>query len=380
MKKIFNVVNIFFTIPYFFGNQLKYFKNKGYDIHLGCSPSDQIEEFSNIQGVKYKEFIILRSFSIFNDFFTVYELYKYIRENKFDIVVGHTPKGALLAMLASFLAKTPKRVFFRHGLVYETKKGLSKTLLINVERFTSFLSTKVICVSPYLVEKSIKDKLSKSDKLELLNLGSCNGVDVLTKFNPLNISQSKLRLMKEKYSIQVQNYVIGYAGRLVKDKGIPELIESFTKLKSKYKDLKLLLVGPYEEKDSLDVNTINIIETNNDIIKVGHIDNNIEYYYALMNIFILPTHREGLGTSILEASSMCLPVIASGHTGSKDAIIDGVTGGYIKVNTEDICKILEIYILNPKLHLKHGVNGRNHMVKNFKQELIWEQIEQKVYN
>jgi len=378
-KKILNVVSVYFSIPFFFGNQLKYFSKKGYNIHLVCSPSDKIEDFANRQGVKYKEFDIRRSFSVLQDLKTVFALYKYIRKNNFDIVVGHTPKGALLSMIAGFLARTPKRIFFRHGLVYETKSGFSKILLKNIERFTSILATKVVCVSPYLIEKSKQDKLSKAEKLNLLNIGSCNGLDVLTKFNPKNISSSKLDDLKIKFNINEHNYVIGYVGRLVKDKGIPELVESFVYLRSEHKHIKLLLVGPEENKDALHPNIRNIIETNKDIISIGHVDNFIEYYYSLMNLFILPTHREGLGTSILEASAMCLPVVTAGHTGSRDAIINNVTGTYVKIDVSSIKAVLSEYILNPNRYLSQGANGRNHVVKNFQQELIWNEIEEKIY-
>lgn len=378
-KKILNVVSVYFSIPFFFGDQLKYFKEKGYDIHLICSPSSELELYTKKQGVKSKEFVILRKFSIIQDIESTFKIYKFIKSNDFDIVVGHTPKGALLSMLASFIARTPKRVFFRHGLVYETKKGVNKILLINIERLTSFLSTKVVCVSPYLIEKSISDRLSDPQKLTLLNIGSCNGVDVLSKFNPANISQTRKEVLMQKYGICDKDYVVGYVGRLVKDKGIPELVTSFISLKLKYKNIKLLLVGPYEEKDALSEYTRRIIETDNDIITVGHVHDEIEYYYSFMNLFILPTLREGLGTSILEASSMCLPVLTAEHTGSKDGIIDGLTGSYIKINPIDISVGIERYIVNPELYLQQGINGRVHMIENFEQELIWNEIEKTVY-
>jgi glycosyltransferase involved in cell wall biosynthesis len=378
-KQILNVVSVYFSIPFFFGDQLKYFKEKGYNIHLICSPSPEIEQFAKKQGIHFKEFVILRKFSVFQDLKTIFGLYNYIKKNQFEIVVGHTPKGALIAMISSFLTRTPKRIFFRHGLVYETKTGLVKQLLLNIERFTSLLSTSVVCVSPYLVEKSISDKLTSPKKINLLNIGSCNGVDVLTKFNPANILQEKADILKLKFNINEENYVVGYVGRLVKDKGIAELVNSFSHLKNKYKHIKLLLVGPYEDKDGLSESILNIIKNDRDIIAVGHVDDDIEYYYAIMNLFVLPTHREGLGTSILEASSMCLPVLTAGHTGSRDGIIDGVTGSYIKINELDIGEKLEKYILNPNLYSEQGINGRNHMIKNFRQELIWDEIEKSIY-
>lgn len=378
-KKVLNVVSVFFSVPFFFGNQLKYFSKRGYDIHLSCSPTDKLEKYAKEQGIKSKAFLILREFTIFQDIKTVIKLQKYIRTQKFDIVVGHTPKGALLAMLASFFARTPKRIFFRHGLVYETKSGFPKILLVNIERFTSLLATQVVCVSPYLIERSISDELSNPKKLLLLNKGSCNGVDVLQKFNPSNIVKSRLEEFRAKLNIQKEDYVIGFVGRLVKDKGIPELVDAFVKLQKKHSQIKLLLVGPYEDKDEISKETLQLIKDNSNIITTGHIDDDMEYYYSLMNIFILPTHREGLGTSILEASSMEIPVLTTSHTGSRDAIREGVTGSYIELSEESIFNTIDAYIVNCNTYATFGIEGRQYILRNFEQELIWKEIETKLY-
>ncbi|WP_457617697.1 glycosyltransferase family 4 protein [Lutibacter sp.] len=377
--KIANVVSVFFSIPFFFGDQLTYFTKKGYKIHLICSPSSKIEAFAKQQGVNYKEFVILRKFAVFQDIKSVFKLYRYFKQQNFDIVVGHTPKGALLAMVASFFARTPKRIFFRHGLVYETKSGFSKILLVNIERLTSLLATQVVCVSPYLVERSISDKLSNPEKLLLLNKGSCNGVDVLQKFNPTTIVKSKLEELRAKLGIEKENYVIGYVGRLVKDKGIPELVNAFVTLQKKHSRIKLLLVGPYEDKDKLNKRTLQLIKGNSNIITTGHIDDDMEYYYSLMNIFILPTHREGLGTSLLEASSMEIPVLTTSHTGSRDAIREGVTGSYIELSKESIFNTIDAYIVNSNMYATFGLEGRQYILRNFEQKLIWKEIETKLY-
>ncbi len=253
-------------------------------------------------------------------------------------------------------------------------------LLVNIERFTSLLATQVVCVSPYLIERSISDKLSSPDKLLLLNKGSCNGVDVLQKFNPSNIVKSKLEELRTKLNIHKENYVIGYVGRLVKDKGITELVDAFVKLQKKHAHIKLLLVGPYEDKDELNAETIQLIKDNSNIITTDHIDDDMEYYYSLMNIFILPTHREGLGTSILEASSMEIPVLTTSHTGSRDAISEGITGSYIELSKESIFNTIDAYIVNSNTYATFGIEGRKYILKNFEQELIWKEIETKLYH
>lgn len=379
MKKVLNVVSVFFSIPFFFGDQIKYFASKEYDISLVCSPSNKISAFANAQNAHYKEIPILRKISIFQDFKAVFILYRYIKKNKFDIVCGHTPKGALIAMLASFVARTPKRIFFRHGLVYETARGLTRFLLINMERITSFCATQVVCVSPYLVERSIKDHLTRKDKMLVLHKGSCNGVDCIKKFNPKKYTEEDRQCFKKLLGINENSYVIGYTGRLVHDKGIEELVESFLLLQKRFNNIFLLLVGPVEDKDPLSDRTKKLIENNKNIIVTGLIEKEIEKFYSIMNVLVLATYREGFGTCILEASSMGIPVLTTAHTGSRDAIINGRTGLYIELSAESISSSIEFLIKNQNFALKLGEQGRQYVNENFEQHIIWESIE-KIYN
>lgn len=379
MLKILNVVCVFFSIPSFFGDQLSYFTKKGYNIHLSCSPSDKLLPFAKEHGCSAVEIRIDRKFSIWHDLIALWKLYKYIRKEKFDIVSGHTPKGGLLSMIAAYIAGVHKRIFFRHGLVYETKTGISRFILINAERIASLLATKVVCVSPYLIEKSLQDHLTSKRKMTLLNIGSCNGVDALEKFNPNNIILAKKNTLKQALQINNNCFVIGYTGRLVKDKGIVELVEAFQILDKQYDKLRLLLVGPLEERDALPKETIQIIKHHPRIIFTGLIEDDIQYYYSLMDILVLCTHREGFGTSILEASSMEKPVLTTSHSGSRDAIINGQTGCFIEMSATSLIEKISFYINNPEIKCKQGENGRSFVLKNFEQEIIWKEIENRLY-
>lgn len=377
--KILHVVNVAFVIPYFFGEQLKYFSGKGYNIHLACSPSPKLPDYARSYGFQYVEIEILRVFSIWKDIRAAFTLWRYIRAKRIDIVCGHTPKGGLLAMVAAFFAGVPKRIFFRHGLVYETSTGLRRFVLVNAERIASLLATEVVCVSPYLVERSRADHLTRPSKMRLLNIGSCNGVDALGQFNPDNLSVAKLDLLRRKLGLAADHYVVGYTGRLVGDKGITELVEAFSRMAADDDCVRLLLVGPLEERDRLPDTTLHTIRTDPRIIHTGLVEGGIEYYYALMSILVLCTHREGLGTSILEASAMQLPVLTTAHTGSRDAIIDGVTGSYILPAPESLYEALRRYRDDPQLARNQGQAGRAFILRNFEQRSIWQQIE-KLYH
>lgn len=370
--KLLHVVNIYFVIPYFLGNQLKYFRDKGYEEHIICSPSNEIARYAAEMGFKYEQFPIERKISLFSDLKAVWKTICYIRRNKIDVVTGHTPKGGLIAMVAAWITHRKVRIYFRHGLVYETSKGLKRSLLINIDRLASALATKVVCVSPSVMRKSIEDKLASPQKQIILGNGTCNGINI-DRFKPLKPSDE----LRQKLGIDSEDFVIGYVGRLVRDKGIIELIEAFDLLCKKYINVKILLVGMLEIRDALPEDVIKTIYHNPNIINTGYIDNRtIEQYYALMNVYVLPSYREGFPVSVLEASAMELPVITTRVTGCCDSILEGKTGLFINNNSNDLLKALDKLYKNRQLCKFLGENGRKMVIEKFDEKVIWPYIEE----
>lgn len=375
MKKILHVVNISFIIPYFLGEQLIYFRERGYKEFIICSPSLELDALSKKYFFEYQDVEILRQVSIWKDIEAIYKTIKYIRKNHVDVVTGHTPKGALIAMLAAYLTRVPIRLYFRHGLVYETSVGFKRSLLVGIDRFAAMLATKVICVSPSVCVKSIGDKLNRAPKQLLLSRGTCNGINI-DHFNKHNLVESYLVRLKNDYALADSDFVIGFTGRLVRDKGVVELVQAFGKIQEKYSNVVLLLVGMLEERDALSDDIVQLIKHNQRIICTGYVENsNIEYYYALMDMFVLPSYREGFPTSVLEASAMELPIVTTKATGCIDSIIDGETGLFVKNEPEDIARTIELFYLDNKMRYTYGKNGRKFVADNFEQHIIWNEIE-----
>jgi glycosyltransferase involved in cell wall biosynthesis len=378
-KNILHVVNTYFVIPYFLGDQLKYFNKKGYKEHIICSPSKEIEAYSKKEEFQYQEIPIVRRFSIRDDLKAIRGIRKYIKEKNIDIVVGHTPKGALLAMIASWLEKAPKRIYFRHGLVFETSTGAKGKILKYTDIFTAKLSTQIVNVSPSVSQKAIELKLNKPEKQVILSKGTCNGIST-SKFNAKNISRSKCLQIKHSLKIPNDSFIIGYTGRLVKDKGIVDLFLAFRYLKKKYKNIILLLVGFYEKRDALPQEIIEEIQKDTQIIVTGYVNyEEIEYYYSIMDVFILPSYREGFPTSILEASAMELPIITTRATGCIDSIIENITGLFIDHNPLEIAEAIEYFIQNKDKKIMFGKEGRKFIENNFDSEIIWKDLE-KIYS
>lgn len=372
---ILHVVNISFVIPFFLGKQLNYFANKGYKEYIVCSPSDELESFSKEFSFEFKEVPILRKISIIEDLKSVMSVAKYIREKEIDVVVGHTPKGGLIAMLAAYICRVPQRIYFRHGLVYETSKGLKRMLLMNIDRLAAWLSTKVVCVSESVGKRSIEDSLNATKKQVILAQGTCNGIDI-DRFSKSSIDNNVVEQLRKKWGIADGDFVIGFTGRMVKDKGIIELVQAFELLQAKYANVKLLLIGQLEERDALSQEVVESIRKNPNIIMTGYVLNStIEYCYSLMNLFVLPSYREGFPTSILEASSMNIPVVTAKVTGCVDAIVENETGVFVGHNSTELYEVFCRLKQDEPLRTMLGNNGRRFVEKNFRQEIVWNEIE-----
>ena len=371
-RHILHVVNIYFVIPYFLGGQFEYFRELGYELDVVCSKSPYLDPYAKQHNFGYREIPILRSINPIQDFKSIRQICHYIKDRQVGIVVGHTPKGGLLSMVAAWLMRVPKRVYFRHGLVYQTSSGLKRFILMSVDRIASLLATKIVCVSPSVLEQSIKDKLSPAHKQIVLGKGTCSGVDTQGKFNPQNINSEKMSLLKQKWGIDDSDWIVGYTGRLVRDKGIMELVDAFDLVKANNPRLKLLLVGMFEERDALPQEVQNRIKNDPQIVWTDFQNEDMEYFYAMMNVYVLMSYREGFPTGTLEAQSMGVPVITTRVTGCCDSIVEGETGVFVSREPEALGKVIKA--MSEGEITFSTERTRSWVMDNFDNLRVWEEI------
>ncbi|WP_447770475.1 glycosyltransferase family 4 protein [Sphingobacterium faecium] len=363
-KKVLHIVSVSFSLRYFVGNQFHYFKERGHEFHVACSGSPDFIALSHEFAFKPFPVPILRSIHPVQDLKSIYKLYQYIRREQFDIVIAHSPKGGLIGILAAYLARTPKRIFFRHGLVFETAVGLKKQLLINIERLIGFCATYIVHVSPSIISVSDRLHLNASSKNILLGKGTCNGIDI-TKFKP-----------RSGYK-DTNVITIGFVGRLCKDKGLIELVDAWQLLCNDYKSIRLLLIGPMDDRDPLPPSTLHQLHDDPTIEYRGGVDDT-SLYYNKMDIFVLPSYREGFPTVTLEASASGVPVVTTRVTGCVDSIVEHVTGIFAENTAVSLYTALKYYIDNLEVAHVHGANGQQFVKNNFSEDFIYRQIEDKI--
>ncbi|MCZ2478021.1 glycosyltransferase family 4 protein [Aquirufa antheringensis] len=370
---ILHVVNVSFVLPYYLGRQIEYFQKKGDKIFVACSFSKELIDFCESKNVVFLSIPVVRGINPLMDIYALFKLFLFVKKHNISVVVGHTPKGGLLGMLVGYICGVHRKFYFRHGLMFETSRGFKRFILLQIERFTGFLADKVICVSRSILKNSNGLKLSEFHKNILLNYGTCNGIDALEKFNPEIANQDKVDQLRISLGIEDSDFVVGFVGRLVNDKGISELVDAWKLIIKDFSKVKLLLVGPFESRDGLSEACIKFIRDENTIVHVDY-TNDPAIYYCLMNLFILPSFREGFPTVVLEASAMKLPVITTRKTGCVDSIEENITGVFCEIEPISIYDAISKFINDKSRIESFGNFGRKRVLEDFSQEVIWNDL------
>lgn len=361
MKKICFVVSNPFFANSFITEPIAKLSSR-HKIYLICNTeSDEkinvkLENIANVIPVS-----IRRNISILHDLKILFVLIKLFSKEKFDVVHTLTPKAGLIGMLAAYFTRTKNRVHTFTGQVWDTKKGLTRIFLIFLDHFVVFLATKILVDGLSQKEYLIQKRIITSKNAVVLNNVSTNGIDI-KRFKPDPITRKKIR---DELNISNDSHVFMYLGRIHPEKGIEELINSFLILADEIPDCYLYLVGPNEMGENEDL--INISKRSE--IYFFPYTEKPENILQICDVFCFPSHREGFGYSVIQASACKKPVICSDIYGLKYTCIDQITGLKFRVkSTLELKTKMKYLVSNPLESKKMGEKGRKYVEKNFLQK------------
>lgn len=370
-KKLFIVTTVPTSLIFFKG-QIEVLKRE-FDVTLISSPEKLLFQTAADYKVNQHPVVMKREISIIYDILSLVKLIAYFLKEKPNMVHGNTPKGSFLSMTAAWLCRVPSRVYYVHGLRYQGTLGFKRKLLMTMERICCYFATDIIAVSKGVKRTLIKDAISNK-KVKIIWNGSINGID-LKHFSPKN---PELKDIRNEYNISENDFVFGFVGRLVGDKGVNEMVHSFDKINALHKNTKLLLIGNFEnELDPLREDTLEIIANNEMILEAG-VQDDVRSYLKAMDLFVFPSYREGFGIVLMEAAAMSIPAVSSDITGCNEIIQNNRTGFLIPPKDENaLFEKMKYCIENPEEIKIMAALARKTMRSKYEQNQVWEKVIEK---
>ena len=357
-KKIIRTATIGMSLNIFCKGLLRELVDEGYDVVALSTQDKDLKELGEREGVKTIGVNMERHVSPWKDFISLVKLIKVLREEKPDMVHSMTPKAGLLCMMAAWWTKVPLRVHTFTGLVWPTSKGLLRQILILTDKLTCACATHIIPEGEG-VKHDLERCITKKP-MRVLGFGNVKGID---------LNDWKRERAKQPHSDDSLTFV--FVGRIVRDKGLNELVQAFVRLRDLYPNVKLILVGPYEENlDPIMPQTKNLIDECVAIESVGS-QKEVKPFYEKSDVFVFPSYREGFPNVVIEAGAMDLPSIVTDINGSREIIEEGKNGLIVPPRDEEaLYEAMKWMVEHPEERRELAENARSMVASRFEQGFV----------
>ena len=335
---------------------------------------EKLEAYGKKEGVRVFPLELTRKITPIKDIAAVFKLYRFLKKEKPSIVHTHTPKAGIVGMTAAWFAGVPNRLHTVAGMPLMEASGFKRKVLNFVEKLTYRFATEVYPNSKGLYDFIIAENFTKASKLSIIGNGSSNGID--TKyFDPVSYSENDKISLRDKLKIPQGHFLYIFVGRLVKDKGINELITAFSKLSDSNKTISLLLVGPFEnDLDPLLPETLSTIEKHPNIYTVGY-QSDVRPYFSIADALVFPSYREGFPNVVMQAGAMGLPSIVTDINGCNEIIAYGKNGLIIPPkDTQALYNSIKQLSTQPSLFANLKANSREMITSRYERQQVWDAL------
>lgn len=355
--------------------QFRFMREQGFEVYTMSAAGKEVPEVLK-EGVEHIEVPLTRKITPVQDLLCLWKMMRIMRSMRPHIVHTHTPKAGLIGMLAAWLCRVPVRMHTVAGLPLVEATGLKRLILVVTEKITYFCATGV-----YPNSVGLKDYMTQSlgvsrDQLKIIGKGSSNGIDT-SLFKRSDDIEKQAREIRMRYGINPGDVVFSFVGRIVKDKGIGELIHAFKKLPALQGGTKvyLLLIGPFEQElDPLHEEDYKFLHESKNVILAGF-QSDVKPWIAASDIFVFPSYREGFPNVVMQACCLNVPCIVSNINGCNEIILHEQTGIVVPVkNAEAVYQAMLKLLENTSMRKSYSEAARNYIVANFDQQFVWNEL------
>ncbi|MBR2050127.1 MAG: glycosyltransferase family 4 protein [Alistipes sp.] len=367
MHKLFRLNTIDWSLGMLRG-QLK-FLNQEFEVVAVANDSGILKEVAEREGVRTIAVPMHREISIAADCRSLVALYKLFRRERPHIVHSNTPKASLLSMVAAWAARVPHRIYLVTGLRFETTHGILRFILKTMERITCLCATKVIPEGDGVKATLRREHITRKP-LQKIHHGNINGIDLEHYTRTPEVMQRAAEIRNDS-----EDFTFIFIGRMVRDKGINELVAAFDRLNREMPATKLLLVGKFEDElDPVLPETKQIIENNPKIEFAGY-QNDVRPFLVASDVAVLPSYREGFPNVVIQAGAMGLAQIVTDINGCNEVVIEGQNGLIIpKQNEEALYKAMQRLATDRELTARMAASARELIATRYRQEDVWAEL------
>jgi glycosyltransferase involved in cell wall biosynthesis len=368
--KIAQVATSDLAIRFLLLDQIKALQRQGHEVVAICGAGPWVENLRS-EGVPVEVVKMARELSPIRDFVSLFALARCFRKHRFDVIHTHTPKAGLLGPLAAKFARVPVIVHTIHGLMFHDRMPFLRRLLFWFpEKITASLSDFLLSQSQEDVSTATKYWLCPATKVRYLG----NGIEV-GKFSISQTNGARQSTRKE-MGILDTDIVVGSVGRLVYEKGFGELFAAAKQLVERQRNLKFVIIGPEEidQHDAVPRSQMEALTRTGSVFFMNWRDD-LARWYACMDLFVLPSHREGVPRACMEAAAMGLPVIATDVRGCREVVVRNETGILVPLkDLKALVTAIEDLAHDKNRRTRFGIEGRRHVLRNFDHELVLERL------
>jgi glycosyltransferase involved in cell wall biosynthesis len=356
--------------------QLSYFASNGFDVLALSADGREVTDIKR-EGIRHQVIPMTRKITPIKDFLCLIMLIRVFLKFKPHIVHTHTPKAGLLGMLAAWLCRVPVRMHTVAGLPLMETRGIRRWLLTLTERVTYACAGHVYPNSYGLCEFIQQNFRLPARKNLVIGKGSTNGIDTdfFSVTADLRIAAGVIR---KKYGIEDDAVVFSFIGRIVRDKGIGELIAAYKKLHVQFdrKNIYLLFIGSFEQDlNPLTQSDYQFLHEHPRVILAGFQDD-VRPWLLASDIFIFPSYREGFPNVVLQACCLGVPCIVSDINGCNEIIVNEKSGLIVKPKDEQQLyeAMKTMMVASREEKLLYSKTARKQIIENYSQQFVWSEL------
>jgi len=373
--RLLRITTVPISLHLLLSGQFRYMIGKGYEVYTISADGPEVEEVLK-EGVRHIAVPFTRKITLLHDLRCLITLIGIIRKIQPQIIHTHTPKAGLLGMLAGWICRVPVRMHTVAGLPLMVTTGLKRTLLETTEKITYACAQKIYPNSRGLEQFMLSDLNANPAKVKIIGKGSSNGIDVVS-FTRTSALEAEAAAIRQKYGITSDDLVFAFVGRVVRDKGIVELVEAFKTVSEQFYPRRayLILVGSFEQElDPLPEDIVKFITDDERVILPGF-QHDVRPWIMASDAFVFPSYREGFPNVVMQACLLEIPSIVSDINGCNEIVSHMATG--LVVPPRDVSALVKaMNILRDDIALRHRFSraAREFVAANFDREYVWEQI------